>query len=733
MRIRSSVFGIRRYALVLLVVAVSAFLLSGADTVRMAPQQRFDAHDLAAYATNAMIQYVNPGLVYKVVSTNITNAGVISVTYTVTDPTGLPLDTAGIQTPGAISTSYLVAYIPKGQAQYVSYITRSTAAVTGTATAIQATSDSGGTVASTTVGTYTYTFKTAAPSGFDPTATHRIGLYGSRNLTTWDLGTNYASVTYDFVPAGGTPTPRDMIRTANCNTCHYQLAFHGGTRRGLDLCIMCHTPQTSDPNTGFTLDMPVMAHQIHIGTSFPTIQSTTPYAIECHGNVLESWTTVVAPADVRNCAKTCHNPSDGATQSNLWMTHPDRAACGGCHSNINFATGLNHGTSPGIGLPETDDTQCAGCHIPQGELDFDASVVGAHVIPAYSTSVPGINIVLNKVTNGVAGQKPTVTFTITNNAGQPIPMSYLSANGGSLSLTLSGPTSNNGGASFGTASASSPGYVTESAISSTCTSAGVCTYTFTNAIPASAAGTYMIGVECRASITLLPGTTQSTTASYSAHNSVINFSVDGSAVTPRRTVVLEANCNHCHSDLELHGSLRNDVTYCPICHNPNNTDFTTRPSAPAPYPTQPAQAINFALMVHKIHSGVNMVSNYNGNTPAYNSSYIVIGHGGSVNNFTGTLYPAMSPTGGVSDTTICGMCHASGTENNDPIGLLAVQDPQGLESPTPATTSACTACHLDTASYAHADSNTDPKFGEACSVCHGASGAYSASSVHAGL
>jgi OmcA/MtrC family decaheme c-type cytochrome len=153
----------------------------------------------------------------------------------------------------------------------------------------------------------------------------------------------------------------------------------------------------------------------------------------------------------------------------------------------------------------------------------------------------------------------------------------------------------------------------------------------------------------------------------------------------------------------------------------------------APYPTQPAQAINFALMVHKIHSGVNMVSNYNGNTPAYNSSYIVIGHGGSVNNFTGVLYPAMNPSGGVSDTTICEMCHASGTENNDPIGLLAVQDPQGLESPTPATTSACTSCHLDTASYAHADTNTDPRFGESCSVCHGASGAYSATSVHAGL
>ena len=65
-------------------------------------------------------------------------------------------------------------------------------------------------------------------------------------------------------------------------------------------------------------------------------------------------------------------------------------------------------------------------------------------------------------------------------------------------------------------------------------------------------------------------------------------------------------------------------------------------------------------------SGVNMVSN-----SAYNASYIVIGYGGSVNNFSSVLYPAMSLHRRVADTTICEMCHASGTENNDPIGLLA--------------------------------------------------------------
>lgn len=165
MRIRLSVF---RRCLALLAVAASAFLLSGADKARTDPQSRFDAHDLAAYATNATIEYVNPGLVFTVTSASISSAGVISVNYKVTDPTGLPLDIAGIQTPGTISSSFLAAYIPAGGAQYTSYITRTTTAVTGGATATQATSDSGGTITTNAVGSYTYTFKTAAPSASTP-------------------------------------------------------------------------------------------------------------------------------------------------------------------------------------------------------------------------------------------------------------------------------------------------------------------------------------------------------------------------------------------------------------------------------------------------------------------------------------------------------------------------------------------------------------------------------------
>ena len=54
-----------------------------------------------------------------------------------------------------------------------------------------------------------------APAGFDASATHTIGIYGSRNLTVYNLGTNYASATFNFVPGGAAVTHvHDIIADA---------------------------------------------------------------------------------------------------------------------------------------------------------------------------------------------------------------------------------------------------------------------------------------------------------------------------------------------------------------------------------------------------------------------------------------------------------------------------------------------------------------------------------------
>jgi OmcA/MtrC family decaheme c-type cytochrome len=202
------------------------------------------------------------------------------------------------------------------------------------------------------------------------------------------------------------------------------------------------------------------------------------------------------------------------------------------------------------------------------------------------------------------------------------------------------------------------------------------------------------------------------------------FSVDGSTVAPRRAVVATANCQRCHTQFEsIHGGLRNQTEYCVICHNPSNSDFNRRPVATdAAQRTLPNQGINFNLLVHSIHTGANL--------PALGAKYTVIGFGGSVNDFTSVLYPAMGATGNVGDTRNCEMCHNAGTEQNLPLTMNPVTTPQGYINPAPPITAACTGCHASKPMASHFLANTD-SLGESCTVCHSATAQYSIGSAHA--
>jgi len=728
MRIHSSVRAVGRYALVLTAAAGSLVLMSETK------KSEFTIHDKAYFADANTVNFVRPGLVFKVVSAGIATDGTITVDYKMTDPKGLPLDANGITTPGAVSASFVAAYIPKGQTQFFAYTTRVQTSPITKVSATQAGADSGGTTKQVGDGEYVYTFKTkaAAQNGgaWDNTATHRIGVYGSRNLTEFDLGTNYASDTLTWVPAGGAPVARDVIRTASCNKCHDDLAFHGGSRRGMELCIMCHQPQTIDPDTGNTVDMKVFAHKIHEGSGLPSVRAGTPYQIIGFNQGVSDWSTVVFPSAVSQTqpgqktaslmprCDSCHEPKakTGATQADNWFTNPSRAACGSCHDDVNFATGANH-----VSLPQADDAQCANCHTPQGELEFDASIKGAHTIETESTANPGLVFSIVKVENGAAGKTPTITFTVKDFQGNAVTMAQLTGGSNRLALVMGGPAADYGYTSFGS-DVTTPGYVSENPVpTAKCDGSGTCTYTFTHAIPANATGTYSIGMEGRRGFTILPNTTLQATSQAGAKNVVTYFSVDGSKVAPRRTVVDINRCNQCHDSLSLHGENRNQIQQCVMCHNPSENDSIVRPVATvAADKALPPQSVNFALMIHKIHTGEN------------GNGYTIVGFGGSHNDFSDVRYPVMSPTGSVGDTAKCDMCHVNNSETVFPEGLNNVLDTQGLLSPVPATTSACTACHQTKSALAHAQAQTDPKFGESCDVCHGSGNAFDVQQVHAG-
>src|SRR5664280_2005183 len=86
MRIPSSVFAVIRYALALVVITGSVVLISAPKKTTFTP------HDKAYYASEATVNFVRPGLTFKIVSATIAQDGTISVDYKVADPNGLPLD-----------------------------------------------------------------------------------------------------------------------------------------------------------------------------------------------------------------------------------------------------------------------------------------------------------------------------------------------------------------------------------------------------------------------------------------------------------------------------------------------------------------------------------------------------------------------------------------------------------------------------------------------------------------
>ena len=645
-------------------------------------------------ATTNAIGFVRPGLTLKILSAAIASDGTIKTQFSLTDPKGLPLDMDGILTPGAVSVQFVAAFIPKGQQQYVAYTTRLWGPPDTKLSGNLPDQDTGGRFRKVADGQYEYTFASKAPNGFDASATHTIGGFGSRDLTSFNLGTNNGSDTYTFVPNGSSVTVvRDVIRTASCNQCHTTLSYHDGKRQGMALCVLCHTQQNQDLNTGETLDLRSLIHKIHTGTDLDSVQAGATWVISTNQFTSSQDFSVFEPvAQARDC-QFCHQA--GPAQADNWKTKPSRTACGSCHDTTNFATGENHANQP-----EFDDNLCASCHIPQGEQPLDASIVGAHTIPAYSSTLPGVVFELIRVDNAGPGKKPTVVFSVKDKAGKPIPPASMDR----LALVIAGPTTDYAG------------WVQEDARQAAVASTGTASYTFKAPLPAGAAGTYTVGIEGYRLIPFLPGTTKETIAPDVGGNQMLSFSVDGTTVQPRRTIVSMAKCASCHQpqplcntchNESLHNGNRNRFDYCVLCHNPNETDQAQRPAD-----QMPAESVNFGGLIHKIHNGVNR---------NWRSVY---GIGGFEDSYPSVTFPG--------DLGKCDNCHVNGSEQLPlPAGLLPVKNPAGPITSMGRASESCLGCHdTDPAAISHVMANTS-KLGESCAVCHGPDDDFAVSKVHA--
>ncbi len=304
------------------------------------PKALYQKDSKEFYMTAEEFGYIRPGLKITVnsITINENRQPVADVSYT--DDLDQPLDRAGKITAGPISMSFILAWWDPTSQNYTSYTTRvQTSSITG-ASATQASADSGGTWQDLDIGHSIYTFKTMLPANYSMTTTTTLGIYATRNMAGIQDKNYYDNVEQDFVPNGSTVTQVwDMIDNGACNTCHNPLSAHGGSRQDVKLCVLCHSPQTVDPDTGNTVDFRVMVHKIHMGENLPSVQAGNPYQIIGFGNSVIDFSTVVFPQDIRNCT-TCHAPP--ATQAPNWYTYPTQAACGSCHDNINWTTGAGH-------------------------------------------------------------------------------------------------------------------------------------------------------------------------------------------------------------------------------------------------------------------------------------------------------------------------------------------------------------------------------------------------------
>ena len=575
-------------------------------------------------------------------------------------------------------------------AYYISYIKNAAAQATYDGAGLAGLTDNGD-------GTYSFKFKTALPASYSMTASHAIGAQMVRKSAL--DGVSYPfNVDYEFRPDGNPVTvTRDLTTTATCNSCHTRLGLHGGNRREVRLCILCHNPGVVDPDTGNSVDMKVMVHKIHMGESLPSVEAGTPYQIIGFQGSVHDYSTVALPQDIRNCAM-CHVTDTKAadTQAN-YRTKPTQAACGSCHDLVWFgdpsATPAGFENHP-LDFNQPDDSMCAVCHTATapGVSPIDA----AHLTVAELPENPGLDLhITNIATNPVDGTL-TIDFAAKDGAGNPITDLTPIARVGAIVAWPSPEYT-----TYANETIQRPGRPSTGTLVSPTSPTGEYQYIFAAKLPLDAGLSFGVAMTGRQDFTVVvdSSTTPPTTETHEqglSDNSLTFFTVDGSDPQPRREVVDDALCAKCHGEtIRGHGGSRLGVGVCVMCHNPGLGEF------------------NFKDMLHKWHTGEELSRPFSADE-----------------ELSATVAEVRFP--GLRQQ--CSICHGS---HDVSVPLAPEALPTILETETGETTvlperAACTTCHDSLMVDIHAVINGDAAQGvETCAVCHGAGKDVDVAKVHA--
>jgi len=606
-----------------------------------------------------------------------------------------------------------------GSSEWQSYVTRDDGGIPD----VQATTETAtaGTYADNGDGTYTYTFAnalTAYPAGpvYDETKSHRLGveIRGQAPISSNGI--------IDFVPVGGVPTfERRIVDTSTCNACHDRLEFHGGPRTDLEYCVICHNPYSTDGDTGNTVDMKALVHNIHSARSDYQILGFRP--------PIHDWSDLVWPQDIRNCA-TCHDETNTNTpQAGNWLTVQNRASCGTCHYDDGIPdSGHDYAIEDGIhplGLVLTDDTQCVTCHGPNSTVaNGDVRVEKAHEL---ATQIAGESFQYNilSVTNTAPTEFPVVNFSVTDPTNGDAPydihtapeFTTCAAGASRLAIGVAWSTTDytNTGSGASPAQPISMNPLNACGGNSTTVDNAVFTVTSTVAIPANATGTAAVTIDGHPAVDI-----DGTIERIAVTNAVAYSIIDDTAPVPRRNAVAIEKCQECHNSLAMHGNNRTDnVEVCVTCHNPNATDVNRRNPPCSDTLGTDDVPIDMKRMIHQLHGFTKSGVAYDvcgfGNSP-HTFDFVYSGH---LNNCEGCHQP-----GGyypVDPAAVLGTTISVGADPASPVDDVVI-------SPN---ASVCSSCHTSSVARSHmeqnggdfaatksADSVLISSGVETCSICH---------------
>lgn len=634
-----------------------------------------------------------PGLIVDVLKVVFPNDGRPEAVFKLTDGQGNPIALAEL-TDARFILGYLKEPASGGTAHYFSYITRiedPDRVPNSGDEAVQANYDGArlGGISRNDDGTYTYKFQTNISAEFDPALPHQIAGQFERYFIVDGKDYPY-NLAQSFMPDGSKQVAtREIVDTQTCNTCHTRLAVHGGVRREVQLCIMCHSPQSSDAQSGNSVDFAEMIHKIHHGAELPSVLAGEPYQIIGFGNSVHDYSDVEFPQDIRNC-QVCHA---NAPHSDVYLTAPTLNGCASCHDRTWFGnpSALPAGFKMHVGGQQPDNSLCSLCHKPSGPAS--SPIMEAHLRPEDSPEAPGLalNIIRAITTPVEGGHQLDVRFEATDkNGARYTDLSALR----SASILVAYPAEE-----YETVIRES---VTAAATANT---DGSFTYRFQELLP-NLDASFAAAMDGRIDFERRGESFSQGTAT----NGQIVFALDGATPMPRRMIVDDAKCNQCHGDLRAHGGQRVGVDSCVMCHNAGATDAGRRPED-----AMPPETVNFKDMIHRIHSG-----------GALDSDYTVYGFGGTPHDFTEIKFPGLRQE--------CSICHVDGSTDlplAEEAAPTVVTQGEDLIEMIFAERAACTSCHDGILPNVHALLATDVAAGiESCAVCHGPEASAAVRRVH---